>query len=247
MEAPTNQSKSNRELLAERLSVKYPDKEYEDDESLFGQIGEDYDDYEQQLGTYKERDGKLAELLARDPRSAQFISNMAKGNDPWLAMIERWGIDGITDILNNPERKEEFAEANRKFVESIANEKRLEEEYNANFAESMATLQQMQREQGLSDEMVDAAMEHIMGIVSDAILGKFSRETIENALHSINRDSDIENARSEGEIAGRNARIEERLRRYDAGDGLPNIGGTNANDYTGGNKLNIFDYADAAK
>ena len=33
-----------------------PDKKFEDDEEIYGQIGEDYDNYEKQLGGYRERE-----------------------------------------------------------------------------------------------------------------------------------------------------------------------------------------------
>ena len=42
--------KSKKELFGARLKKKYPDREYGDDEALFGQIEEDYSDYEKRLG-----------------------------------------------------------------------------------------------------------------------------------------------------------------------------------------------------
>ena len=78
----TAQSKSNRDLFGERMKKKYPDKEYADDEALFGQANEDYDAYDTELGQYKEREGRLTELLNKDPRSAKFIADMASGTDP---------------------------------------------------------------------------------------------------------------------------------------------------------------------
>ena len=80
-QTPTAQ-KSKRDLLGERLKKKYPDREYADDEALFGQIDDDYTDYDNQLNQYKERESRLTELFSKDPRSAQFITDMAKGNDP---------------------------------------------------------------------------------------------------------------------------------------------------------------------
>ena len=245
---PATQAKSKRELFGERLKKKYPEREYADDEELFGQIGDDYDEYDNQINQYKERESRLTDLFAKDPRSAQFITDMAKGNDPWLAVIERLGIDGVTDLINDPSKQAEYAEANKKYVERLAKEKSLEEEYQKNFAESMSLLEQIQQEKQLGDETIDAAMDLVMKIANEAILGKFTAETINMALNAVNHDADVQNARTEGTVAGRNAKIQEQLRKPQGGDGQPVLAGSNnAPTRQAGKKLSIFDYADAAK
>lgn len=226
-QTPIEPTKSKRDLFGERLKKKYPDREYADDEELFGQINDDYDDYDNQLNEYKEREGRLTELFQKDPRSAQFITDMAKGNDPWIAVIERIGIDGVTDLINNPEKQAEYAEANKQYVERLAKEKTLEEEYKANLAESMAMLDKLQQERQLNDEVVDAAMDMVMKIANEALMGKFTAETIEMALKAVTHDAEVENARTEGELAGRNAKIDERLRKPMTGDGTPMLAGSN--------------------
>jgi len=245
--AENKQNKTNRELFSERMSSKYPDKTFADDEALYGQAGEDYDKYETELNGYKEREGKLNEMFEKDPRSAQFITDMAKGTDPWIAVIERIGIDGISDIMNDPEKKEEYAEANKKYMERLTQEKGYEEEYNANLEESTKMLDKIQAERGLSDEEIDGAMEKLMGIVSDAIKGKFSEETIDLVMKAISHDADVENANTEGRIAGRNERIEEKLRKDKSGDGMPTLAGSNNTPSRKSGSRSMFDLAGEAR
>ena len=245
--AENEPKKGRREQFGERLKTKYPDREFADDEALFGQIDDDYAEYDKQLGEYKDREARLTDLFEQNPKAAQFITDMAKGNDPWVAVLERMGIDGITDIINNPEKKEEYAEANKKFVESVAKNKELEDEYNINIEESMAMLQQMQQERGLSDEQIDAAIELIDRITHEQIVGKYTPETIEMALKAINHDAEVANARTEGEVAGRNAKIDEKLRKPQSGDGVPVMAGSNNGTAEKTKRpLSIFDYAEAA-
>lgn len=243
-QAPT---KSRREQFGERLKQKYPDREFADDEALFGQIDDDYADYDNRLNDYKKREQSLTELFAKDPRNAQFITDMAKGNDPWIAVIERLGIDGITDLMNDPEKQEAYAEANRKYVERLAKEKSLEEEYQKNFAESMRLLETIQKERQLGDETVDAAMDLVMRIANEAIVGKFTEETINMALNAVSHDADVQNARDEGTVAGRNAKIDERLRKPDKGDGQPNLAGSNNAPTRKSSGRSMFDLADEAR
>ena len=39
---------TNRDRYAERLKAKYPDREFADDEAIFGQANDDYDNYDNQ-------------------------------------------------------------------------------------------------------------------------------------------------------------------------------------------------------
>ena len=67
-QAPPMSAKSKRDILGERLKKKYPDKEYSNDEELFGQINDDYDDYDNQINQYKDREGKLTDMFSKDPQ-----------------------------------------------------------------------------------------------------------------------------------------------------------------------------------
>lgn len=226
--AENQETKSRRDLFAERLKNRYPDKEFADDEAMFGQAGEDYDAYENELNGYREREGKMLDMFNNNPQSARFMSAMARGEEPTFILIEDLGPEGITDIINDPAKKAEYEEAMKRRRERIAREKELETEYNANFAETLATLKRVQEQRQLSDEVIDAAYDLLVKITNEIVMGKVSEETLGMALKALNYDADMTNARSEGEVAGRNAKIEEQIRKPQAGDGMPQIGGANA-------------------
>ncbi|MDO5751335.1 MAG: hypothetical protein Q4P78_09125, partial [Rothia sp. (in: high G+C Gram-positive bacteria)] len=165
----------------------------------------------------------------------------------WLAVIERLGIDGITDLLNDPDKREAYAEANKKYVESVAKSKELEQEYEKNLAESLALIDKLQKERGLSDETIDAAVELVMRIANEALVGKFTSETIDMALKAVNHDADMANAEMEGETRGKNARIEEKLRKPVQGDGTPHLSGSHNAPTRKNTRASIFDIADEAR
>ena len=70
-------------------------------------------------------------------------------------------------------------------------------------------------------------MEFLIGIMKDGILGKFSKESIMMARNAINHDTDVEMADREGEVRGKNARIEEKLRAKRKTDGTASLAGKN--------------------
>lgn len=243
-----SQVKSKRDAFKERMAGKYPDKNFEDDEVFFGQINDDYDNYDKEISGYKEREGKFSDMFSSDPRSAKFLMDWKNGKDPVVSLVSQFGSE-IVDAINDPERQEEIASANKDFLERVAKEKELEEVYQKNLAESLSILSDVQQKNGLSDEQVDEAMSWLVGIVKDGVMGKFTAESIDMAMKAINHDVDVATAGHEGEVRGKNTKIEEKLRKKNKGDGLPNLDGTNGGtgSETRKRNMNIFDFADAAK
>lgn len=249
MEEVVNQdNRSKRELLMERLAKKYPDKDFSDDESIFGQISDDYDASDEELNGYKEREGKFADLLNSDPRSASFLVDWKEGKNPLIALIERFGEEDFRDALDDPALREQLSEANQKFVERVAKEKELEEEYNSNITETLANLDKLQEKEGLADEEIAETMQFLANVVKDGIVGKFTLESIEMARKALHHDENVAVASEEGEVRGRNAKIEEKLRKKAAGDGLPHLDGKNgAKEKSDKKPQTIFDIARQAR
>lgn len=244
--ADNNGVKSRRDQQLERLRKKYPDKKFEDDEEIYGQIYDDYDQYEQDLSGYKDREKAMSDMFAADPRSAQFLADMHNGNDPYVGLVKNFGIE-IQDVLDDPEMQEKIAEANKDYVERVAKSRQLDEEYEKNMDASLETLRQFQEERGMSDVQIDAVVDAVLTVVRDGVMGKFSKETLAMFVNAINHDSDVASASEEGRVAGRNDKIVEGLRKRDKGDGTAPLNGKNGSAPKNKRNMDIFDFANAAK
>lgn len=244
--ADNNEVKSRRDQHLERLRKKNPEKKFEDDEEIFGQISDDYDQYDQELEGHRSREKSLSDMFAADPRSAQFLTDMHNGQDPVLGLVRNFGIE-IKDVLDDPEMQDKIAEANKDFVERAAKSKKLDEEYEANMENTLETLRQFQSEKGMTDEQIDSVVELLLAIVRDGVMGKFSRETLDMACKALNYDADVAAAGEEGEIAGRNTKIVEDLRKSKKGDGIASLGGKNGEGSSTPKKSkSMFDLANEA-
>ena len=243
----TSPSKSRRETALERLKARYPDKSFDDDESMYGQLLDDYDAGEQELNGYKDREKAFSDLFTSDPRSAKFLTDWKNGKNPAVALVEMFG-DDFVEELKDPDKQQELAQASKDFAERVAKEKEYDEEYTKNIDASREMIEQLQQEEGLSDEDIDRAMEYLVGIMKDGILGKFSKESVLMALNALDHDSDVAAAEEEGRVAGRNTKIQEKLRQRDKGDGTANLAGKNG---TGSkrqsNRPSIFALAEEAQ
>jgi predicted DNA-binding ArsR family transcriptional regulator len=132
-------------------------------------------------------------------------------------------------------------------MDRVAKEKEYEDIYKGNLEQTLNDIEAVQQEMGLSDEQVDAAMAHLQKIVSDGVMGKFSPESIKMALKAISHDEDVALAAHEGEVKGRNTKIEEKLRKEKKGDGMPTINSKNNNVAQARRGSSIFDIAREAK
>lgn len=243
--ADNKEVKSKRDMLSERIRGKYPDKQFDDDEALFSQINDDYDDYDKRLGEYQGREEAMSNLFTSDPRSAKFLTDWREGKDPAIALVDMYGEDFVED-MKDPAKRDEVAAASKAYAERVAKEKEYKKQYDKNIEETRATVEKLQQEEGMTDDEVDAAMEFLITIMKDGILGKFSAESIHMALNAINHDEDVNDAAQEGEVRGRNAKIQEQLRQGKRGDGLPQLGGKNGKGGKPEKPRSIFDLAKEA-
>ena len=115
---------TNKEVFITRMKTKYPEDDFTDEEVLFGKANADYDENEKSLEQYRKDEKILSDLFTSDPRSAAFLSSWKSGEDPVVLMIERFG-DDFRVALDDPEKAEKIKEAQKKYLDRIANEKKL--------------------------------------------------------------------------------------------------------------------------
>lgn len=216
----------NRDKLRKRMAERYPDENFDEDEALYGRIDSDYDDYEGQIGKYRENESRMVDLFNRDPRSARFLKDWADGGDPVVSIIREYGSD-IREILDDPDKIEEIAKANKEYVDRVAQEKGLEDEYEKNLEESLNLLEKVQGERNLTDEQMEAVIAQLRDDANDVLMGRFTQEAVERVLKAQNHDADVEAAAYEGEVRGANKKIDEKLRKPKSGDGTPRLQGKN--------------------
>lgn len=219
--------KSKKDTFADRLKKKHADKEFADDEAMFGQINDDYDDYDKKISQYKDDEKALSDMFSSDPRSASFISEWANGGDPAMILVKMFGGDNLKDALDDPTKAEEFAKANKEYLDRVSENKKYEEQYKKNIQTTVDNLDEVQKKHGLTDDQTDEVLKQWSDMISDGVNGLASVDVLEGVLKSLNYDKDVKKADEEGEVRGRNTKIEEKLRHKKQGDGMPQLDGKN--------------------
>lgn len=198
----------------ERLGKEYPDTDFNADnaaDAVDEKIISLLDKYDAELEGFRSNDKRVRELFDSDPRSGRFFVNwMASGGNPIQYLLDIFGPE-LKEALESEEGRARIVESTNKYLERKAENEKGETERMANYEQSVNDLAAFAQEKGLSDEQAVAVFEKVNQIAFDVIDGKYSREAYEMAYKAMNYDGDVESARQEGEVAGKNAKIEEKL------------------------------------
>lgn len=218
MEKADNQAvKTSRERVRERLTNRYPDRQFVGQDGTDAQdvmddsIEELFGEYENRENEYNTHSKRLNDLFASDARIGSLFMRWAEGGNIMEHLIEEFG-DEFLDALASEEGKAKFLEAQSRWLDKVNQNKAADEEAQANFQKSIETLNTFQQEHNLTDEEAIAVFDKVHKIGTDMVRGIYEPESFLLAYNAINHDNDVKAARAEGELAGKNAKIKEKMR-----------------------------------
>lgn len=202
-----------KDKLKSRYASRFPNVDLSDDEVLSAKIVEELDGFDGRMN-------KLVELFNKDPRTAEMLNVWATGGDPLKFLLETFG-DDFRNALESEEGMNAFVDSHNKWLERQASDRKAKEDRDINFRQSLEALDAFKAEHNLSEQQAIDVFMKVHQIGANVIDGIYTPEDYLMAYRAMNYDNDIQAARSEGEIEGRNTRIEEHLRREDTIDELP--------------------------
>lgn len=213
--------KSNRERFLENIKNKYADKEFADEDEVYGTAMEGYDkDHEALKGIYSENE-QLVKRLQEDPRVGAFISDILSGKTLPQALAGKYTIEELT-MQEGDEGYEEYMQSLESEKTSKQKIEALKKEYEANLAESEKEINAFAEEQGMTPEEVSAFIENASKVVFEPLAkGKFTKANLATLKKMIDYDKDIEIAKSSSYVKGKNEKIIEK--KMSATDKLPDI------------------------
>lgn len=216
---------SARGRFLARLKGKYPDESFDNDDAVYERAGKDYDDYEKRLGDYAAREKGFSDLFTGNPVLARMYSDIQDNpdDDAEMYFVRRFG-DSLKDIIDDPAKQEQVARNNKKWAAKIAKEKEYNEQYRKNIDASLTAVDKMKAD-GMTTEDKDNALDLLDEWAHNIVIGIYTPEMVQMALHAMKHDDDVEKAKAQGLVDGRNEKIKETLHKPAQGDGLPVLGG----------------------
>ena len=202
-----------REKLVSRYQSKNPERNFDSDDDLYGAVNEEFEQTDGQMEGYRANEQKLLDLFnSSDQRGVEVFQRWKDGENPIAVIIEIFGDDAI-DFIQNPANKDKFDAAYAKWAEKQAKEKALAAKETENGTASLENLDKVRQAGGYTDEQTQAAFDLLLRIADELQGGVISESTWKIAFNAVNHDRDVAAARDAGNVAGRNANIQERLRK----------------------------------
>lgn len=222
---------TSRDRLLNRYREKYKDDDFSSEGQLESRILEDLDVFDAERARYdklKEATDKMTDLFASDARSAALLNAWASGEDPIKFMLENFG-DDFKAALESPEGQQAFLESHNKWLEKRAKDKELATQRDENFNKSMQVLEDWRTKNNLTEEQAVEVFMKIHQTGADVVDGIYTEDAFDMARKAMNYDNDINSAKVEGQIEGRNERIREMLREdARSASNPPTLGGQGA-------------------
>ena len=218
---------SDIEYLRQRTSKRHEGQQFRSDDDYYRQMRADADEDDASMQRYRENEEALNDMFANDPRAADFFEQWRNNpdKDPISYMIRVYGTEGLKEKLNDPNFADEFEEANKEYLERTAEGKNYAFQLESNLDKSLDVIDAWAQKHGMSTEEADQVAQEVFDRYKRIRLGELNEDDLDWVYKAKNHDVDVENAAMEGEVRGRNQRIEEKLRKG-SGNPMPSLGGT---------------------
>ncbi len=214
--------------FAERLSKRYPDKEFKSDDEINDALAEYLDELEGESTSNKEANEKLLDVFEMHPEVVGIIKDLAKGAGFTEALSRHVDVEELSPIEGDPDYdawNTNIEERRKKREEQQGKAKMLEE----NVSKSIEEIDAFSQENNMTPEETQGFLQAINGLIEEVVDGKLTKDTLAKMRQAINYTKDVETAAKQGETAGKNAKIEKvkkTEKEKTKGDGLPAVTGS---------------------
>jgi hypothetical protein len=201
-------ARPNRDKYASMWAEDNPDVDFEDKEARYERMGRD----REELRNLRASGKKLSGILDKHRWLGAMLMDEEENPAVWMA---KHGIDPQA-ILGDPEVMKQATEAFDNWKQKQIEGEAAEAAKDDALAASMAALDELQQELGLSDEQKTRMMEYFWDEVwLPAWNGEVKKDTWKAILHALNYDNDIANARNEAAMQARNEKFANKVKTFD--------------------------------
>lgn len=200
--------------LVDRMRNSFPDRNFDEQEGQDAQsvlaqsLSEEFDSLDAKLKEYADHESQLNDLMATNANAAYFVNEWIRTGDPAAAFRKIYGRDAFNALVS-PEGADILAQIEADEAKKKADDEAATQSRSANLESSFGLLDSWGDAKGLSDEQKLEIFTNLNKMLTDAEQGIYSEEFFDMAWKSSHYTDDIESARKEGEVAGRNARLSE--------------------------------------
>lgn len=180
------------------------------------------------LDKYRQVNQELKVLFDSEPGVGMAILDWRDGDDFGTALARHLDLENLAPGEGEPNR-EAWDNARNQRMQKFDEKQNKEKEHQENIQASVEALQSFQEEKGLADEDAQGFIDYMMEMLGAAYTGRLTPDFINRLYLAMNYDADMDNTKKEaleeGEIRGRNTKINQMKEKQDMepDTGLPEI------------------------
>jgi hypothetical protein len=212
------------EAFRNRIKGAYPDQDFSDDEAFFQKASEELDNLSEYRHQNIEANKMLMSIFEAEPEIPEVLKDMAQGASFREAIARHFSPEELTPQEGEPDMEGWAKNASAR--EKKLAERDLREKQKAENTEiSTKSIQEFAKETNLDEAQAEEFLNKVGEALDEVYDGKISKSFLQSMYRALNYEKDLETAKSTGQIAGRNEKIETKKQPKPAGDGLPVLSG----------------------
>lgn len=188
---------------------------------------QEYDALKPRFDKLLEYNRELKAMFESEPEIAQAFIDWRNGEDFMVALAKYVDLNSAIPAEGDP-IKPKYDEAGKMRMQKLQEKENRKKQISDNEAQSIEVLRQFKEQNQMSDEDFESFYKVVQEVLSAAYDGSLSVKLLESLMYYMNRDAELENAKTIGEVGARNAKIDDFKAKEDQkliGDGMPDLGG----------------------
>lgn len=204
-EAPV---KSKKDTYLEGFRKNNPDWQDDDEEGFYGRLSDQEAAWNSERDGYQKREKEVTDAIANGGvLNAALFNEVLAGTPIPLALAKKYP-EEIMDWLNDPNNTDKLEAALQSHADTVKKDSELDEEAKKNLEETNALLDEMVANGEIKDdEECNQLLEFLGKVATGLMMNHLEKDWLIAAKNALNHDADVEAARTQGEIAGRNEKI----------------------------------------
>lgn len=214
-------TEKQKHKFADRLIKTFPDRKFEKDDDYDTALNEHLDELE----GYKERgttaNKKLIALFESEPQVGNLVRDMVNGATFREALARHISPDELTAVEGDPDY-EGWTKNKTEREKRLEERKKRESDRDTNLTASQKEIEAFAKENNMDDKAAEEFLSQIDSMLEEFNSGRVTKDNLARVQRMLNYEKDIEKAKEDSRIAGRNENIvAKKETEQPAGDGLP--------------------------
>lgn len=186
---------------------RHPEWKDDDEEGFYGALAADDEETQGRLKGYQDREDKLAETISSSPMNAALFMRASEGTPIPLAVLQAYP-EEMRAWIDDPANEEAVKKAFEDHANKIEENRKLKAEADANLEETNKMIDQMIADGEIKDDdEVNELLAELGKIATGLMMNHVEKDWLIAAKKAINHDADVEAAKTQGQIEGRNQKI----------------------------------------